>query len=76
MAFSSFCFVLLAHARQFANLTFAGEFFNAVYVADFVGAPDQRDCLWSETLNLEQLKHRRMIFLQQFGLRAESAVFE
>ena len=69
-------FVLLAHARQFANLAFARQFLDAVDVADFVGAPDQRDGLRAEALNLQQLQHRRVVFLEQFGLHGELAVFE
>ena len=69
-------FVLFAHARQFADLAFARQFFDAVDVADFVGAPDQGDGLRPEALNLQQLQHRGMIFLQQFGLHGELAVFE
>ena len=44
-------FVLFSHARQLANLALAREFFDAVNVADFVGAPDQRDRLRSQTLD-------------------------
>ena len=69
-------FVLLAHARQFADLSLARQLLDAVDVADFVGAPDQRDGLRPEALNLQQLQHRRVIFLQQFGLNGELAVFE
>src|SRR3982750_2520794 len=33
-------FVLLAHARQFANFSLPGKFLDAVHVADLVGTPD------------------------------------
>ena len=69
-------FVLLAHAGQFADLSFARKFLDAIDVADFVGAPDQRDGLRAQALNLQQLQHRRVVFLQQFGLNGELAVFE
>ena len=69
-------FVLLAHARQFANLAFARKFFYAIDIADLIGAPDQGNRLRSEALDLQQLEHRRVIFLEQFGLHRESAVFE
>ena len=56
-------FVLLAHARQFANFSLARQFLDAIDVADLVGAPDQSDGLGAEALNLQQLQHRRVIFL-------------
>ena len=74
--FQQFLFVLLAHARQFADLAFARQFFHAIDVADLVGAPDQRNGLRSKTLDLQQLQHRRMIFFQQLGLHRKLAVFE
>ena len=69
-------FVLLAHARQFANFAFARQLLDAVDVANFVGAPDQCDGLRTEALNLQQLQHRGMVFLEQLGLNREFAVFE
>ena len=69
-------FVLLAHARQFADLAFARQFLDAIDVADLVGAPDERDGFRAEALNLQQLQHRRVIFLEQFGLHGEFAVCE
>jgi hypothetical protein len=69
-------FVLLAHARQFADLAFARQLFHAIDVADLIGAPDQGDRLRSQTLDLQQLQHRWVIFLEQFGLHAEAAFLE
>ncbi len=71
-----FGFVLFAHAGQLANLSLAREFLDAVDVADFVGAPDECDGLRSEALNLQQLQHRRVVFLEQFHLDGELAAFE
>jgi hypothetical protein len=71
-----FLFVLLAHARQFADLAFARKLFHAIDVADLIGAPDQCNRLRPQALNLQQLEHRRMIFLEQVGLHAELAVLE
>ena len=69
-------FVLLAHAGEFADFSFAREFLDAIDIADFVGAPDERDGLRAEALNLQQLQHRRVVLLQQFGLYRELAVGE
>src|SRR5437879_6540622 len=44
--------VLLAHAWKFADFSFAGKFLHTIDVTDLVGAPDQRDGLWAEALNL------------------------
>src|ERR1700733_4330439 len=68
--------VLFPHARQLANFSFARQFRDALYVTDFVGAPDQGDGLRPQALNLQQLQHRGMIFLEQFGLNGEFAVAE
>src|SRR5207249_1023403 len=40
--------VLFAHAREFTNLSLAGQFFDAIDIADLVGAPDQGNCLWPQ----------------------------
>ena len=61
-------FMLFAHARQFANLSFARQLFDAIEIADLVGAPDQGDRLRAEALNLEQFEHRRAILFQQLGV--------
>ena len=68
--------MFLAHARQFANFSCARELLDAIHVGDFVGAPDQRDRLGPETLDLQQLQHRRVILLQQLGLNGELAGIE
>ena len=49
--FEQLLFVLLAHARQLANLAFASEFLHPFKVADLISAPDQCDCLWSQPLH-------------------------
>ena len=74
--FQQLLLVLFAHARQFANLSFARQFFDSVEIADLVGAPDQRDRLRTEALNLEQFEHRRAIFFQQFGVDLDGALLE
>jgi hypothetical protein len=38
--------VLFAHAGEFADLSLARELFDAVEIADLVGAPDKGDGLW------------------------------
>ena len=68
--------VLFAHARQFANLALSRQFLDTVHIADFVGAPDERDRLRPQSLNLQQLQHRRAVLLQQFRLHRQLAVFE
>ena len=68
-----FLLVFFAHARQFANLAFARQFFHAVDVANLVGAPDQRNRFWPEALNLEQLKHRRAILFEHLGVDLDIA---
>ncbi len=68
--------VLLAHAGKFADFSFAREFLDTVDIADFVGAPDQRDRLGTEALNLEQLQHRGVIFCEQFSLDGEFSCAE
>ena len=50
-----FLFVLFAHAREGANLAFLGQLFNALGIADVIGAPDEGDGLGAEALNLEQV---------------------
>ena len=67
-------FVLFAHARQFAKFAFAGELLHAIEIANLVGAPDQRDGLRSQALDLEQLQHGGVIFLEQIGVQGEAAL--
>ncbi len=74
--FDQLGFVLLTHAREFADFSGACQFLDAVYVADLVGAPDQGDGLGAESLDFQKLEHRRVIFLEQFGLYAELAGVE
>src|SRR5271155_1569217 len=69
-------FVFFAHARQRADLAFARQFLHALQIADLVGTPDQGNRLWSQPLNLEELKHRRTVFLQQLGVRFDTAIVE
>ena len=76
MAFSSFCFVLFAHARQFADFAFAGEFLYAIEIADLVGAPDEGDGLGPEALNLEQFEHGGTVFLEQLGVDLDVALLK
>ncbi len=63
-----FLLVLFAHAREFADLAFAGELFYAVEVADLVGAPDQSDGFWAEALNFQEFEHGGAVFFQQLGV--------
>ncbi len=69
-------FVLFAHARQFADFAFAGQLFDAIEIADLVGAPDQGDGLGPEALNLEQFEHGGTVFLQQFGMDLDCALLK
>ena len=71
-----FLFVLFAHAGQLANLSFTGQLGHAVEITNVVGAPDKGDGLWSQALDLEQVEHRRVIFLKQFGVQGKFALFE
>ena len=71
-----FLFVLFAHAGQLANLSFFGQLRHAVEITNAVGAPDKGDGLWSQSLDLEQVEHRRVIFLEQLGVQREFALFE
>src|SRR5579872_579660 len=71
-----FGFLLLAHAREFANLALTSELLNALGIADFIGAPNEGDSLWAEALDLQQLQHRGMIFLEQLGVDRQLAFFE
>ena len=65
--------MLLAHARKLADLALTRKFLHTFYIADLIRVPDQRDCLGPETLNLQQLQHRRPILLQQVGMKTEIA---
>ena len=47
-----FLLMLFAHARQFADLAFAGKLFHAIDVRDLIGVPNQRNRLRPETLDL------------------------
>ena len=55
--------MLFAHARQSADFSFTGQGLHSVEIADLVGAPDKCDGLGAQALDLEQLEHRRAIFL-------------
>src|SRR5579863_723591 len=66
--------MLFSHARQDANLAFLGQLFHAFRIADLVGAPDQGDGFGTEALNLQQVKHRWMIFIQQIGMQRQLAL--
>ena len=68
--------MFFSHARKNANLALARQFLDGINIANFVGAPDQRDCLGAKTLNSQQLQHRRMVFLQQFGMDSDASLFE
>src|SRR5262249_18517966 len=68
-----FGFMLLAHAGEFANLTLFGEFLHSIDIADLVRAPDQRDSLGTQSLDLQKLQHRRVIFIEQLFLQRELA---
>ena len=68
--------VLFAHARQRANLAFARQLLHAFEIADLIGAPDQGNRFRTQALNLEQFEHRGAIFLQQFGVGFDAAIFE
>ena len=65
-----FLLALFAQARQLAQLAFARQFLHAGEVADLEGAPQQRDGLGAESLDLQQLQHRGPVFLQQLLMRA------
>ena len=69
-------FLLLAHARKLANLSFPGQLLHAFEITHLVGAPDQSDGLRAQALDLEQVKHRGVIFLEQFGVQRKFALFE
>ena len=64
--FEDFLLALLAHARQFAQLAVARQLFHSGEIAYLEGAPQQRDGLRSEPLNLQQLQHAGPVLLQQF----------
>ena len=68
-----FLLALFAQARQFAQLAFARQLLHAGQVAHLERAPQQRDGFRSESLDLQQLQHRRPVFLQQLLVRAELA---
>src|ERR1700722_3983068 len=60
-------FVLLAHARQDSNFAFARQLLDAFNIATLVRTPDECDGFRAEPLNLQQLQHRRVVFLEQLG---------
>ena len=64
---------LFAHARKGLQLAFFRQLLDAGQVADLEGAPDQRDRLRSEALDLEQLQHGRVILLQQLLMQLQLA---
>ncbi len=67
---------LLAESRQIAQFAFAREFRNSVNGGDLEIAPEKRDLLRAERLQVEQVQNRRRIFLQQFLAQAVVAGFE
>ena len=67
-----FLLLLFAHARQFAQLALARQLLDAFQVADLVRAPQQRDRLRAEALDLQQLEHRRAVLLQQLGVQRDA----
>src|SRR5437016_3907444 len=74
--FEQLGFVLLAHARQNANLALASQFLHAFEIADLVRAPDQSDRLVPEALNFQKIEHGGPILFQQLGMQREPAFFE
>src|SRR5579859_1465222 len=69
-------FMFLTHAGKFANFASTSKLVDAINVADLEGIPDKLDRLWSQALNSQQLQHRRVILLQQFGLHRELSGME
>ncbi len=51
-----FLFLFFAHAREFANLSFAREFGHSLNIAYLIGAPDQRDSFRSQPLYLQAVR--------------------
>ncbi len=68
--------MLLAHARQDTNLSFPRQFLDAIHIAYLISAPDQGDRLRSQSLNLQQLQHRGVVFLQKLGVYLEASLTE
>ena len=68
-----FLLALFAQARQFAQLAFARQLLHAGEIAYLEGAPQQRNGLRPQPLDLQQLQHRGPVFLQQLLMRAELA---
>ena len=68
--------MLFAHARQSADFSLARQLLDAIHVAHFIGAPDQRNRLRPETLNLQQLQHGGVILFEQLDLHRQLAVVE
>ena len=66
--------MLLAHARQGAELALARQLLYAFEIANLVGAPDQGNGFRSQALHLQQLQHRRTILFQQSGVLRKAAV--
>ena len=67
---------LFAEARQVAQLAFARQLFDALDRPDFEVAPEKRDFLRSQRLQLQQVEQRRRIFLQQLLAQAVVAGLE
>ena len=68
-----FLLALFAQARQLAQLAFARQLLHAGEIAHLEGAPQQRDGLRAESLDLQQLQHRGPVLLQQLLVRPELA---
>ena len=69
-------FLLLSHAGKLANFSFAGQFGHALEIAYVIGAPDQGDGLGAQALDLEQVEHRGVILLKQFGVQRKFSFLE
>jgi hypothetical protein len=69
-------FLFLAHARQLAQLAFARQLLHGGRVADLERVPDERYRLGAETLDLQQIQHRRLIFCEQLAVEPELALAE
>ena len=59
-----FLFLLFAHAGKFANLAFAGQPGDAFEIAHLIGTPNERDGLGAQALDLEQVEHGGVVFLE------------
>ena len=71
--FQDFLLALFAQARQFAQFAFARQLLHAGEIADLEGAPQQRDGLRPQPLDLQQLQHRGPVLHQQVLVRPKFA---